>query len=150
MPILDLDDFWNTVPWKGVFNMKIGSVNGNIGQSATYGTDAHNRAAEVKIPVREASVDRAEVKAKSQAENVKEQEVLNEEMLNKAIAQANKSLESNNRLIERSVHDVTHTVMYTVKDTVTDEVIAEFPPKKIQDMIAKMWELAGLFVDEKA
>ncbi len=41
-------------------------------------------------------------------------------------------------------------MMYTVRDTKTNEVIAEFPPKKIQDMIAKMWELAGLFVDEKA
>ncbi len=40
--------------------------------------------------------------------------------------------------------------MYVMKDTETNEVIREFPPKKIQDMIAKMWEIAGLFVDEKA
>ena len=55
-----------------------------------------------------------------------------------------------NRHIERAVHEVTHSVMYTIKDSTTNEVIMEFPPKKIQDMIAKMWELAGLFVDEKA
>ncbi len=35
-------------------------------------------------------------------------------------------------------------------DTETNKVIKEFPPEKIQDMIAKMWELAGLFVDERA
>ena len=142
------------MPWKGVFNMKIGSVNSGINPSAGFGTEAQSKPAEVKMPskapVKEVSVDRPEVKAKSQTENLKEQEVLNEEMLSKAIAQANKSLEPNNRLIERAVHDVTHAVMYTVRDTVTNEVIAEFPPKKIQDMIAKMWELAGLFVDEKA
>ncbi|MGX8796336.1 flagellar protein FlaG [Fusibacter sp. JL298sf-3] len=77
-------------------------------------------------------------------------EVMNEEMLRKSVAQANKSLELYHRRIDRSVHEVTKTVMYTVRDTVTDEVIQEFPPRKIQDMIAKMWELAGLFVDEKA
>lgn len=134
--------------------MKIGSVNSGINPTVGYGTEAQNRPTEVKsqpaTPVKQVSPERSEVKAKSQAENLEEQEVLNEEMLNKAIAQANKSLEHSNRSIERSIHDVTHTVMYVVKDTSTNEVIAEFPPKKIQDMIAKMWELAGLFVDEKA
>lgn len=77
-------------------------------------------------------------------------ERISEELLDRSIQQANKNLAYQNRVIERAVHDVTKAVMYTVKDTVTHEVIAEFPPKRIQDMIAKMWELAGLFVDEKA
>lgn len=69
--------------------------------------------------------------------------------LKKSIEQANKSLKLYDREIVREVHEKTKTVMYTIKDTKTHEVISEFPPKKIQDMIAKMWELAGLFVDEK-
>ena len=77
-------------------------------------------------------------------------DVINDEMLDKAVEMANKTLAKHNNFIERSVHDVTKTVMYVMKDTNTNEVIREFPPKKIQDMIAKMWELAGLFVDEKA
>lgn len=77
-------------------------------------------------------------------------EHMSQELLERSIQQANKNLVYQNRVIERAVHDVTKVVMYTVKDTVTHEVIAEFPPKRIQDMIAKMWELAGLFVDEKA
>lgn len=75
---------------------------------------------------------------------------VDDEILKKSVEQANKSLSNFNRVIERSVHETTHTIMYTVKDSKTGEVIQEFPPKKIQDMIAKMWELAGLFVDEKA
>ncbi len=75
---------------------------------------------------------------------------MNDEMMEKAMDQANKSLAAHNRHIERAVHEVTKSVMYTIKDSSTNEVIAEFPPKKIQDMIAKMWEIAGLFVDEKA
>lgn len=76
--------------------------------------------------------------------------VIDDEMLEKSIEQANKSLEGYNRYIERSVHEKTKAIMYVMKDSSTNEVIREFPPKKIQDMIAKMWELAGLFVDERA
>tara|TARA_Y100000588_G_C13982738_1_gene807963 strand:- start:482 stop:862 length:381 start_codon:yes stop_codon:yes gene_type:complete len=76
--------------------------------------------------------------------------VINDEMLDKSIEQANKTLENYNRYIERSVHEKTKAIMYVMKDSTTNEVIREFPPRKIQDMIAKMWELAGLFVDEKA
>ncbi len=85
------------------------------------------------------------------AETADEQrDVIDDEMLEKAVAQANKSLEGYNRYIERSVHEKTKAIMYVMKDSKTDEVIREFPPKKIQDMIAKMWELAGLFIDERA
>ncbi|WP_240841757.1 flagellar protein FlaG [Acidaminobacter sp. JC074] len=78
------------------------------------------------------------------------QDVINDEMLDKAIEMANKTLAKHNNFIERTVHETTKTMMYVMKDTETNEVIKEFPPKKIQDMIAKMWEIAGLFVDEKA
>lgn len=53
-------------------------------------------------------------------------------------------------MISREVHEVTGAVIYKIVDTNTAYYRQEFPPKKIQDMIAKMWELAGLFVDEKA
>lgn len=76
--------------------------------------------------------------------------MITDKMLDKAVEQANKSLIQFDRVIERSVHEKTGTVMYVIRDAKTNEVIGEFPPKKIQDMIAKMWELAGLFVDEKA
>ncbi len=79
-----------------------------------------------------------------------ERVVIDNEMLEKAVEQANRTLSVHNRYIERSVHEKTKAIMYVMKDTKTDEVIREFPPKKIQDMIAKMWELAGLFIDEKA
>ena len=40
--------------------------------------------------------------------------------------------------------------MVKVVDPNTDKVIREIPPEKILDMVAKMWEVVGLFVDEKA
>ncbi len=96
----------------------------------------------------EAQVDATIQMHEDQGKN--DQVVIDDEMLDKAVEQANKSLENYNRYIERSVHEKTKAIMYVMKDTKTNEVIREFPPKKIQDMIAKMWELAGLFVDEKA
>lgn len=77
------------------------------------------------------------------------QQVMTDQLLEKSVEQANKALKQYHRRIDRDVHEVTKVVMYKMVDTDTDEVIREFPPKKIQDMIAKMWELAGLFVDEE-
>lgn len=76
-------------------------------------------------------------------------EVIDDAMLANSVKAANKNLALYNRKIERSVHEVTHTIMYVVKDTITNEVITEFPSRKIQDMIAKMWEMAGIMVDER-
>lgn len=74
---------------------------------------------------------------------------IDQKVLDKSISQANKALKVYNRRIDREIHETTHAMMYKIVDTETKEVIREFPPKKIQDMIAKMWELAGLFVDEE-
>ena len=35
------------------------------------------------------------------------------------------------------------------QDKDTKEVLKEYPPEKTLDMIAKVWEVAGLLVDEK-
>lgn len=125
--------------------MRINSV--GAGQSVPQQS---GKSEEVQL---EAAVQAAEqaVQVEDAKQNVENQEnVINDEMLDKAVDQANKALQQYHRKIERSVHEVTKTIMYTMKDTDTDEIIKEFPPRKIQDMIAKMWELAGLFVDEKA
>jgi flagellar protein FlaG len=39
--------------------------------------------------------------------------------------------------------------MVKVIDNETQEVIQEIPPEKILDMVAKMWEVAGILVDER-
>jgi flagellar protein FlaG len=132
--------------------MKFNPMITGVSSTSNLGTEALNRSVDVKTskPMKQvepnATVD---LKVKNQ-KTLEHDEAFDEEILNKAIVQANKSLAVHNRHIERAVHEVTHSVMYTIKDSVTDEIIMEFPPKKIQDMIAKMWELAGLFVDEKA
>ena len=70
-------------------------------------------------------------------------------LMEEPIKQANKTLAPYNRYIEREMHEVTKAMMYTIRDSKTDEVIAEYPPREIQDMLAKMWEMAGLLLDQK-
>jgi flagellar protein FlaG len=82
--------------------------------------------------------------------DVKNENEFSEGLIDKSIEQANKVLEKVNRKIERHVHEKTKAIIFRIMDTETNKVIKEFPPEKIQDMIAKMWELAGLFVDERA
>lgn len=72
-----------------------------------------------------------------------------EDDIMRAIKQANKALEGTNRRFEYSVHEQTNTIMVKVIDTETNEVIREIPPEKILNLIAKLWELAGIIVDEK-
>lgn len=123
-------------------------------QSSSGQTAAPAHVDSAPVQVQAAPVEAVAVKADLNGVKdwspVKQGESITPEMMDQAVKQANKSLSGVNKQIERSIHETTHTVMYVLRDTVTKEVISEFPPKKIQDMIAKMWELAGLFVDEKA
>lgn len=74
---------------------------------------------------------------------------ISEDDIMKAVKQANKVLDGANRRFEYSIHEQTNTIMVKVIDTDTNEVIREIPPEKILNLIAKLWELAGIIVDEK-
>jgi flagellar protein FlaG len=50
---------------------------------------------------------------------------------------------------EYSYHKETKRVSIKVIDKNTDKVIREIPPEKSLDMLQKMWEMAGILVDEK-
>ena len=47
------------------------------------------------------------------------------------------------------IHEATNRVTIKIIDKDTKKVIKELPPEKTLDMIAKVWELAGILVDEK-
>lgn len=66
-----------------------------------------------------------------------------------AIEKANKHFKSFDRRLEFTIHDKTKQIMVKVIDTEDDSVIREIPSEKILDMVAKLWEMSGLFVDEK-
>ena len=47
------------------------------------------------------------------------------------------------------VHDETNRITIKIVDKETKKVIREYPPEETLDMIAKVWEMAGILVDEK-
>jgi len=51
---------------------------------------------------------------------------------------------------EFKLHEKTGTMMCKLVDSETDETIREIPSEKILDMVAGIWELVGIIVDEKA
>jgi flagellar protein FlaG len=67
----------------------------------------------------------------------------------KAIERANKALEGRSTSFEFSIHKKTKQISIKVLDKDTGEVIREIPPEKTLDMVAKMWEMAGILVDER-
>lgn len=67
----------------------------------------------------------------------------------RAIEHANNSFEGVFTQFEFSIHEKTKEIMVKILDRESGEVIREIPPEQILDMIAKMWELAGILVDER-
>jgi uncharacterized FlaG/YvyC family protein len=110
------------------------------------------RAVETAVEERHTAVsrDRIEIAVEASEKEAGTVDEHSRRMIDDSIEQANKVLESYHRRIKRSVHEHTNVMIYSVVDTEKDEVIREFPSRKIQDMISKMWELAGLVVDEQA
>lgn len=67
----------------------------------------------------------------------------------KAVEDANKKIKDLNIRLELSVHEKTKDIVIRFVNSETNEVVKEYPPEKYLDMIASLWELAGLFVDKK-
>lgn len=76
-----------------------------------------------------------------------EQQQAANEKIKKAVEQLNKSMPHSEAVF--GIHDATNRVTIKIVDKETKEIIKEFPPEETLDMIAKVWELAGIMVDEK-
>lgn len=84
----------------------------------------------------------------STAQQEPEQEQANNtEQIRKAVERLNKNLAHSEAVY--GIHEGTNRVMIKIVDRNTREVIKELPPEKTLDMIAKVWELAGILVDER-
>lgn len=74
---------------------------------------------------------------------------MSEKSIIDAIEKANKAFLGADKYLQFSIHEGTKQIMVKIMDKETDEVVKELPPEKILDMVAKMWELAGIIVDRK-
>ena len=88
----------------------------------------------------------AEVKGNNQ-EQPKEEIVSNK--MKDAIDKVNAKIVPSKTRCEFSYHEDTKRVSIKVIDQNTEEVIREIPPEETLDMLSKMWELAGILIDER-
>lgn len=71
------------------------------------------------------------------------------EDLEKAVENANSIIFKDNDRFEFKIHERTGRYMIKLIDNETNEVIKEIPPEKILDLIASIWDLVGILVDER-
>lgn len=71
------------------------------------------------------------------------------EQIKKAVKDINKSVVGTQSEAIFGIHEKTNRVTIKIVDKKTKEVLKEFPPEKTLDMIARVWENAGIMVDEK-
>ena len=67
--------------------------------------------------------------------------------IKKAVDDINKKSSNSEAIF--GIHEATNRVTIKIVDKTTKDVIKEYPPEKTLDMIAKVWEMAGILVDEK-
>lgn len=72
---------------------------------------------------------------------------MDNEALKRKVSDLNRQL--NTTECQYGIHEETQRVTLKIVDKETKEVLKELPPEKTLEMIAKVWEMAGLLVDEK-
>jgi len=76
-------------------------------------------------------------------------QTMTKESLAKAVEGINQMLEISRTHLKFTLHEELHEYYVQVIDERTQEVIKEIPPKKLLDIVAEIWKLAGILVDEK-
>lgn len=109
--------------------------------------DSSVQAAE-KVDLTTNVVENAQEKGRSDngEQQGKEQQATNEQ-IRKAVEQLNKSMGNSEAVF--GIHEGTNRVTIKIVDKSTKEVLKELPPEKTLDMIARVWDMAGILVDEK-
>ena len=84
-----------------------------------------------------------------QAERRGDYYTVSDEQLVKAIERAIQAMQGKETNLEFSVHDKTKQIAVKIVDRDSGEVLKEIPPEKSLDYLAKLWEMAGILIDEK-
>ena len=76
-----------------------------------------------------------------------QQTISENSQIKKAVDEINKKAHNSEAVF--GINDATNSVTIKIVDKDTKKVLKEYPPEKTLDMIAKVWEMAGLLVDKK-
>lgn len=87
-------------------------------------------------------------KGNANSNSSEQQQQPSNEQLRRAVEQLNKNMVAHSEAVF-GIHEGTNRVTIKIVDKDTKEVLKELPPEKTLDMIAKVWEMAGILVDER-
>lgn len=123
---------------------------GSSGVSVTdaqIGSAAANRSNADACNVDVVEFSNASQSAKIQPIRDREEGQASDEQIRQAVEKINRNAHNEEAVF--GIHDATNRVTIKIIDKETKEVIKEFPPEKTLDMISKVWEMAGIMVDER-
>ena len=95
------------------------------------------------------SVEKMKAEHEKAAQTQEVRREMSEDEIFKQVKDANQKLRAYDRRLEFSIHDVTKRIMVKVINTNDDSVIREIPSEKALDMLAYVWKLTGILLDEK-
>lgn len=120
----------------------------DMGQGRQVSFDTSNNSGGTQVSADVVSINNNTSNIKSQGQSTGDKNIDSKDT-KKAVDKLNKLMEDTPTHLEYEVYGKLNSVMIKVVDDSTKEVIKEIPPKKIVDMVEKLCELAGLFMDKK-
>lgn len=85
----------------------------------------------------------------TQHESLLDSEIFKKLDFSEIVEEASKALEVINTELSFKVHEGTGRPVIQLIETGTDRVVREIPPEKMLDIVAGIWDWAGLMVDRK-
>ena len=128
----------NSYQSQGSANVTTQSVTAGGGTTASGDMSMQPKTRDTVTITEDTGVKTGKIREEGQASN---------EQIRKAVDTINKNAHNEEAVF--GIHEATNRVTIKIVDKDTKEVIKEFPPEKTLDMIAKVWEMAGIMVDER-
>lgn len=128
----------NSYQSQGSANVTTQSVTAGGGTTASGDMSMQPKTRDTVTITEDTGVETGKIREEGQASN---------EQIRKAVDTINKNAHNEEAVF--GIHEATNRVTIKIVDKDTKEVIKEFPPEKTLDMIAKVWEMAGIMVDER-
>ncbi len=117
----------------------IGESSPEITTKSIFNRDFVDKVKKAEIKKKDLQVEKTEFKTKEEVEQFEA-----------VLGIANEVFFGTDFHYEFQVHEKTGTFMSKLVNTETGETIREIPSEKILDMIAGLWEIAGMIIDDHA
>ena len=115
--------------------------------AATTASGAQEGASANETAAADNSAEKLQITSPQDEKGTSQEEKASNPQIKKAVEDMNRQMKDSVAVF--GIHEKTNRVIIKIVDKNTDKVIKEFPPEETLDMIAKVWEVAGILVDEK-